>query len=240
MIGGSGTYSLQQYSESANVSGLNNQGTAGANGFFSRRLGLSQYVGIRYQFSKYVTHPNDSYTLTNILSGFYTFYFTRSFSLSIQGGPEHYTAWGAATPSQGSWTPAVEASLGWQTLRTNVSASYSHIVSGAGGLIGTYQSDMASLNGRLALSRMWSVGANVGYSSFNNVNSSTVATYGTGGNTIFGGVHLDRRITERVSAEAGYGHFYEDYPGIPSASTYPNSNRADISITYQFNRPLGR
>ncbi len=240
MIGGRGTYSFQQYSQSANVSGLNNQGTAGAQGFFSRRLGRSQYVGIRYQFSKYVTHPVDSYTLTHTLSAFYTFYFTRSFSFSILGGPEHYTTWSGTTPSQGYWTPAVEASFGWQTLRTNVSASYSRIVSGAGGLIGTYQSNVAGVNGSLALSRMWSVGANVGYSLFNNVNSSTAATYGTGGNTIFGGVHLARRITERVSAEAGYGHFYEDYPGIQSASTYPNSNRADISIMYQFNRPLGR
>jgi hypothetical protein len=240
MIGGSGTYGFQQFSESANVSGLNNQGTAGAQGFFSRRLGRSQYVGARYQFSKYVTHPVDTYTLTHTLVGFYTFYFTRSFSFSVLGGPERYTTWSPTTPSQGSWTPAVEASFGWQTLRTNVSASYSRLVSGAGGLIGTYESDMAGVNARFTLSRVWSVGGNVGYSLFSNVNSSTVAAYGTGGNTIFGGVHVDRRITERVTAEAGYGHFYQDYPGIPAASTYPNSNRADISIMYQFNRPLGR
>ncbi len=240
MIGASGTYYLLKYSGSESFLGLNNQGTAGAHGFFSRRLGSSQYVGVRYQFSKYVTQPYESYTLTHTLSGFYTFYFTRSFSFSVMGGPERYTTWSATTPNQESWTPAVEASFGWQAKRSNVSASYSRIVSGAGGLIGTYQSNMANLSGRIELSRVWNVSANASYSLFSNVNSTTFATYGTGGNTIFGGVHLGRRITERLSAEAGYSHFYEEYSSIQSASTYPNSNRADISIMYQFNRPLGR
>jgi hypothetical protein len=240
MIGGSGTYYLQQFSESADVSGLSNQGAAGANGFFSRRFGRSQYVGVRYQFSKFVTHPFDTYSVTNTVFGFYTFYFTRSFSLSILGGPEHYTTWSPATPSQGSWTPAVEASFGWQTPRTNITAAYSHIVAGVGGLIGTYQSDIASMTGRLALSRRWNLGANLNYSLFNNVNANPGVAYGTPGNSFFGGVYLDRQITERVSAQAGYGYFHEDYPGIPSASTYPNSNRVNISIMYQFNRPLGR
>jgi hypothetical protein len=240
MIGGSGSYSFQQYSQSAYVSGLNNEGTAEANGFFSRRLGRSQYVGTTYQFSKFVTHPVETYTMTDTLSGFYTFYFTQSFSFSILGGPEHYTTWSATSPTQGAWTPAVQASFGWQTLRTNLVASYAHIVSGAGGLIGTYHSDVAALSGRLALSRTWDVGANLNYARFNNVNSSSAVANETGGNSIFGGMSLDHRITERVYAQAGYGHVHENYAGIPAASTYPDSNRASISIMYQFNRPLGR
>jgi hypothetical protein len=238
MIGGSGSYSFQQFSQSA--SGLNNEGSAGANGFFSRRIGGSHYVGVTYQFSKFVTHPTDTYTLTHIIFGFYTHYFTRSFSFSILGGPEHYTTWGAGAPSQTDWTPAVQGSFGWQTLRSNVTASYSHVVSGAGGLIGTYHSDMASLSGRHSLSRSWNVGANVSYGLFNNVNDGAAAVYGTGGKTIFGGVSLDRRLTERLNAQVGYGHFHQDYPGVPAASTSPDSNRVNVSINYEFNRPLGR
>jgi hypothetical protein len=240
MIGGSGSYSFQQFSESASVTGLNNEDTAGASGFFSRRIAGAHYAGVMYQFSKFVTHPVSTYTLTDTLFGFYTYYFSRSFSLSILGGPERYTTWSATTPSQGAWTPAVQGSFGWQTIRMNIAASYSHIVSGAGGLIGTYHSDTAGLSGRFAFSRMWDVGANMGYSMFNNVNPNSAAVYGTGGNSIFGGVYLDHRITERVNAQAGYGHFHESYASIPGASTYPDSNRASISILYQFNRPLGR
>src|ERR1700759_1895489 len=68
MIGASGSYSLQQFSESA--SGLNNEGSTGASGFFSRRIAGTHYVGATYQFTKFVTHPVDTYTLTHILFGF--------------------------------------------------------------------------------------------------------------------------------------------------------------------------
>jgi len=240
MIGASGSYSFQKYSESTNVTGLNNEGTAGSSGFFSRRVGGPNYVGVTYQFSKFVTHPIDTYTLTHTLLGFYTYYFTRSFSVSILGGPEHYTNWGATGPSQGAWTPAVVGSFGWQTLRANVAASYSHLVSGTGGLIGTYHSDLADLRGRLALSRKWSAGADVNYSRFDSVSSNLGVAYGTGGNSILGAISLDHPITEKLIVEAGYGHLHQYYAGIASASTYPDSNRANISIMYQFNRPLGR
>jgi hypothetical protein len=238
MIGASGSYSFQQFSDSG--SGLNNEGTAGASGFFSRRFGGSHYVGATYQFSKFVTHPVDTYTLTHIVFGFYTYYFTRSFSVSILGGPEHYNTWGTGAPSQTAWTPAIQGSFGWQTLRTNVAANYAHLVSGAGGLIGTYHSDTASLSARHALSRTWSVGANVTYGLFDNVNESAAAVYGTGGKTIFGGAYLDHQFKERLVAELGYSHYHQDYPAIPSASSSPDSNRVNVSISYQFSRPIGR
>jgi hypothetical protein len=240
MIGASGSYALQEFSGPVEVTGLNNEGSTGVSGFFNRRIAGSHYLGATYQFSKFVTHPVSTYTLTQTIFGFYTYYFTKSCSFSVLGGPEHYTFWGAQTPKQGAWTPAIQFSLGWQNLRTNIAANYSHVVSGAGGLIGTYHSDMAGLSGRFALSRMWGLGANVSYGLFNNVNSSASVVYGNGGNSIFGGVSVDRRITDRLNAQAGYGHFHQDYPGISGASTSPDSNRANISIMYSFNRPLGR
>jgi hypothetical protein len=238
MIGGSGSYSLQQFSES--VSGLNNEGTAGASGFFSRRIEGSHYVGVRYQFSKFVTHPVDTYTLTHILFGFYTHYFTPSFSFSILGGPENYTTWGAGTQSESAWTPAVQGSFSWQNALTNVTAAYSHIVSGAGGLIGTYHSDIIGVSARRALSRTWNLGANVNYSRYDNVNTGAAAVYGTGGNSIYGGVDVDHRFTERLNGQIGYSRFHQDYTGTPFASNYPDSNRVNVSIMYGFSRPLGR
>ena len=240
MIGASGSYSFQNFSESGAASGLNNEGIAGASGFFSRRIAGAHYIGATYQFSKFVTHPVNSYTLTQTLFGFYTYYFTQSFSLSILGGPEHYDVWGAGTPSQSAWTPAVQCSFGWQTLRANLAANYSHIVSAAGGLIGTYHSDLVGVSGRYALSRKWNLGAAVNYSLFDNVNSTAAVVYGTGGNSLFGGVYVSRQITERVTAQAGYGHFHQFYGSIQSASTNPDSNRANVSISYEFNHPLGR
>ena len=240
MVGASGSYSFQNFSGAGGASGLSNGGAAGASGFFSRRIAGSHYVGLTYQFSKFISHPIDTYTVTNTLFAFYTHYFNRSFSISLLGGPEHYTFWSAGTPSQGAWTPAVQCSFGWQTNRANVTANFAHIVGGTGGLLGTYHSDLLGVSSRFAVSRKWNVGADVNYSRFDIVNPSASAAYGNGGNSIFGGVYAERQITERVSAQAGYGHFHQLYAGVPAASANPDSNRANVSISYQFSRPLGR
>ena len=239
MVGASGSYTIFRYSDLSTVPGLDNAGTASASAFFSRRLSRSQYVGATYQFSKIVTHPVATYTVTNAVFGFYTIYLTRNFSFSILGGPQHYTTWAPTVPKQEAWTPAVEGSFGWQTYRSNVVASYSHIVSGAGGLIGAYHANLAGLSARLTFARNWSIGTSGDYSQFSNA-TPAVFVNNTGGHTLSGSASLGHRITERVNAEAGYAHFHQSYPHIPIAAAFPDSNRVYGSITYQFARPIGR
>ncbi len=241
MIGASGSYSFLQYSGNSYIEELSNQDTTSGNAFLSRRFGRS-YAGATYQFSKFVTHPYGSYTLSNTVFGFYTHYFTRTFSISVLGGPEHYTSWTEEMPTKSSaWTPAIQASIGWQVARANLSANYAHVVSGAGGLIGTFHSDTASLSGRLLLSRYWSTGAHLDYSHYVNVNGSTPVefAYYTGGDSITGGVDVQRRITDSLSMAAGYQHLYRSYPGL-TTNAPEDSDRGHISVSYHFNRPLGR
>jgi hypothetical protein len=238
MIGGSGSYSFLHYSEGPQAAGLNNENTTGAIGFYSRRIAPSEYVGVAYQFSKFITHPVDTYTLTHSVFGFYTHYFTRNFSFSILAGPEHYSAWSPTVPKQASWTPAVQGSFGWQGIRKNLGASFTHIVSGASGLSGTFQADMANMNGRLMFSPTWSAGADVEYSLLSTVNPALFAY--PGGHTIGGGVDVQHRITDALSAAIGYGHFHQSYSNITAVSVSPDSNRVYFSVSYGFHRPLGR
>jgi hypothetical protein len=238
MIGGSGSYTLLHYTDASQVPGLNDGDTTGAIGFYSRRIAPSEYVGVAYQFSKFTTRPVQTYTLTNSVLGFYTHYFTESFSFSILAGPEHYTAWTPSVQKQESWTPAVQGSFGWEANRKSLSASFSHMVSGAEGLSGTYRANMASLNGGYLFSPTWSAGAHVEYSLLESINSDLYAY--PGGHTVGGGVELQHRITERLSAEIGYGHFHQSYEGIAAGSVSPDSNRVYFSVNYGFHRPLGR
>lgn len=240
MIGGDASYSILRYSSPSDVPGLDDANTTGSSGFFSRRLTRSQYAGAVYQFAKIVTHPTDTYTVTNTIFGFYTIYLTKNFSFSVLGGPEHYTSWASTFSRQGSWVPAVEGSFGWRTIRSNVSAAYSHVVSGAGGVIGTYHANISSLDAGVALSRRWSVGASADYALLGNVNAASIAFAYGGGHTIAGTAYLQRKVTEKLDVKAGYSHFHQSYANIPIAASFPDSNRGYVSISYQFNRPLGR
>jgi hypothetical protein len=241
MVGASGSYSHLQYSNQTSTTGLNESGVTSASAFYNRRLSRSQYVGVVYEFSKGVTHPDATYTVTNAIQGFYTYYFTRSFSVSILGGPEDYTTWAPLVPHKNSWTPAVQGSFGWQISRASISANYSYIVSGAGGLSGTYRATLANVNARASLARTWTVSGNTSYSNFDSVLPSEANSgFGVGGRTISAGASVEHRLTARMSVNGGYQYFHEDYPDVVIASKFPNSNREYISISYQFDHPLGR
>jgi hypothetical protein len=239
MVGGNGSYTFSTFSNAAESQGLNGGDLAGAGAFYSRRLAPSQYIGVTYQFEKFVTHPVETYTTTHTVFGFYTHYFTKSFSLSILAGPEEYDSWSPTFVKQGHWIAAGQGSFGWQTLRTNLVASFTHNVSGAAGFIGAYHADMVSLSGRLQFSRTWNIGVNGNYSFLNPVNSEPTVS-GPGGHTITGGADLQHGITERINAAVGYQRFHESYANIPAVSSFPDSNRVYVSLSYGFHRPLGR
>jgi hypothetical protein len=236
MIGASGSYSFLQYTDHFANTGLNDGNTTGAMGFYNRRIARSEYVGAEYQFSKFVTHPIETNAITHSVFGFYTHYFTSSFSFSILAGPEHYSLWQPAVAKAEAWTPAGQGNLEWQTARTNLSATYSHMVSGASGLAGAFHSDTGTLDGRAMLSRTWSVGLNGQYSLLKSIEASQYA----GGHSLSATVDVQHRITEGLGVAAGYGHIHESYAAVAAASFAPDSNRIYVSVNYEFHRPLGR
>ncbi len=54
MIGGGGTYAVQDYPNPSQAAGLSNSDTRGASAFYNLRLSQSQYVGITYQYSRMI------------------------------------------------------------------------------------------------------------------------------------------------------------------------------------------
>jgi hypothetical protein len=240
MVGVNGSYSFLQFSGHSFLPILSDQDTAGGNAFYSRRFGKS-YAGATYQLSKYVTHPFGSYTLSHTVFGFYTHYFTRTISISLLGGPEHYTSWTETTPKSSAWTPAAQGSIGWQVRRGNLAANFAHVVSGAGGLIGTFHSDTGGLRARMMFTRKWSGGVHAEYSHYSNLSSvPSQFAYFPGGNSISGGVEVARTIRESLAFQAEYLHLHQNYGNVTTSSSLQDSNQASIGISYQFNRPLGR
>ncbi len=239
MIGGRGNFGFVHYPKAGDSTGLYNSKTSQGSGFYSRRLSRGQYIGGIYQYSNTVTDPVETHTTTNGFNVFYTIFVSRTVSLSVMGGPQHYTSLQPPFPESSAWAPNVTGSVGWQTPRTNLAATYTRAVTGGGGLLGTFKSDTASASAQWEMTRTWSSGVGFDYSK--RTSATPIFTVANeGGRSISGTISVRHRLTERLSAHAGYSHFNQSYGGISSLSQFPDSNRVFLSIAYNFTRPLGR
>ena len=241
MIGAGGNYAISRYQNVTASSGLNNSDSSGASAFWNRRLSRGQYLGAIYEFSRITTQPVRTTTDVHTAYGFYTIYMTPRISFSVLAGPQHVDSRDAASGVNSlSWYPAVQASAGFQTTRTNFAVNYARVVAGAFGLAGAYRSDVANADIRQQLSRAWNIGANGNYALFKNV-TPEISNLNPGGHTVTGTASLRHNFGEQLVVEAGYSRFHQSYTntGI-NRLLYPDCNREFGSVTYQFHRPLGR
>jgi len=141
-------------------------------------------------------------------------------------------------PPQRGWTPAAGASMGWQARSTNIALSYSHIISGGGGLAGAVRMDGANLSIRQQMTRTLS-GSLVGGYVQNDLLSSLLAV-GDNGHTILGTASLQRQVGQHFDVQLGYTRLHQVYSGVAVLAATPNTNREFVSFSYQFSRPLGR
>jgi hypothetical protein len=241
MIGAGGNYSLVNYPNPAQAAGLSNSNSYGGSGFYNRRLSSTQYMGVNYQYTKMNSSASlgSSDTQVNTIYSFYTLYLAHSLSLSISGGPQHFGVSGGQLPASASWTPAINASMGWQRSRTNLAASYARTVNGAGGLLGAFQSTTGNASVRWQVARNWTVGSSAAYMIFKNVTPLATAP-NQGGHSITGIATMQHPIGPHFTAEIGYSRLHQSYNTVPAVSADPDSDHAYVSISYQFARPLGR
>ena len=239
MISGGGSYSIVHFKNAGQSAGLYNSDGVGANFSFNRRLTPRNYLGASYRYSWISTSPVDSTTATDAVYGFYTYYLSQRLTLSVLGGPQYYSSSQPPNPTTSAWTPSVVGSASYRTVRANITGSYTRIVTGGGGLLGAYHSNIGALSTRWLFSRTWSGGVSGSYGNYNSA-TPLYTTYNAGGHSWIVTASVQHSLGERVNAEAGYSHFHQSYAGIPAAAEFPDSNRVYFSISYQYRRPLGR
>jgi hypothetical protein len=205
------------------------------------------YIGATYQYQRLVAYPTagQDETQTHALLFFYTLYATSRFSLSFFGGPQYSDTvqpplppLQLQLPATRAWTPAAGGSMSWQGRLTNVALSYSHIISGGGGLMGAVKMDSASASIRQQLARRLS-GSVAGMYAQNDVVGSALGA-NTNGHTVSGTASLQQEVGQHINVQLGYTRLHQDYSGVAVLAATPNTNRESISISYQFSRPLGR
>ena len=243
MVGVSGTFTNLYYPNPAEVSGLYNSDSAGGSVFCSRRLLSKYYVGASYQYqniSAYQAGANaNTQTQTQTIFGFLTVSFTPTLSLSVSSGPQHSDTIQVPLPASRSWSPMLTASFSWRGQRTSLAASYARIVTGGGGLVGAYHSNIANVSGSWQLSRTWSAGLSASYSAYNNL-SPLLLVASPGGHTLSGSLAFSHPLGDHLSLQLGYTRVQQSYGGVTAISAVPETNREFLSISYQFTRPLKR
>jgi hypothetical protein len=243
MVGGTGGYSKQSYGDQSQAAGLSNSSSGSGSFFYSQRLSRSQYVGFQYQYARsldILPALGQSTTETQAFTPFYAIYFTRTFSLSFSGGPQHINSVEPAPYSDFiSWVPTASAAIGWQGTRASFSAGYSRSVWELPGLFGAQDSTNSNANVRWLITRTLSVGANANYEIQKSV--GPVAQVGSeSGHTVSGSVSAGRAISEHLQLSFGYNRMHQSYGGIATIVRDPNSDQAYASVSYRFTRPLGR
>jgi len=244
MVGVNGTFSYLHYPNPAQVPGLYDSSSQGGSAFYAFRISKMHYVGANYQYERLVSSPpvGQNETQTHAVLLFYTLYPTSSFSISFFGGPQHYDlvqppVLGLPAQQQVSaaWTPAAGGSASWQGRLTNIALTYSHIISGGGGLVSAVKMDTVSAAIQRQLTRRLSGSITGGYSQ-NDILASTVSS----GHTILGNVSLQQEVGQHINLHVGYTRLHQVYNNVAVLATTPDTNREYISISYQFSRPLGR
>ena len=246
MIGASGTFTNMYYLDSAEVPGLYDSNSQGGSAFYAHRISKMHYIGATYQYQRLLSYPSHgtNETQTQSLLLLYTLYATPRFSISFFGGPQYANigpqfAEGILLPlpASQSWHPQAGASLSWQGRLSSVAVSYSHMISGGGGLIGAVQMDSASASIRQQLARTLSGSLSGGYAQ-NDVLASVAAA--NNGHSLFGTASVQQTFGQHLNVQLGYTRLHQSYSGVAILATAPNTNREFISIAYQFSRPLGR
>jgi hypothetical protein len=246
MVGANGTFSNLHYPNQSQVPGLFDSSSQGGSVFYSFRVSKMHYLGATYQYQRLMSYPTagQDETQTHALLFFYTLYATSKFSLSFFGGPQHSDTVQPPQPpllrqpEVRAWAPAAGSSMSWQGRLTNVALSYSHIISGGGGLMGAVKMDSGSASIRQQLTRRLSGSILSGYAQ-NNVLGTALAA-ATNGHSIQGSASLQQEFGQHINVQLGYTRLHQNYSGVAVLAATPNTNREFISITYQFSRPLGR
>ena len=243
MIGVSGSFGNLRFPNPAEATGLYNSNSAAGSAFYSRSLRDKYQVGVNYQYQNFGSYPASTqsdtsiHTQTQTVFLFLTINLKPTLSLSFSAGPQHYTATQSPFPVVQSWSPLTMASVSWQGERTSLAASYSRIVTSAGGLNGTFQSNSASATARWQVSRTWSTGISASYQVYKNLTPSfTVSS--PGGHSLLGTVSVTHSLGEHLSAQGGYSWGRQNYSGSTVISNLPDTNRVFVSLSYQFTRPL--
>jgi len=246
MVGGSGTSDLLTYN---NVDGgpgvqLIDSRSEGGEFFYTRRLFPKQWIGLTYSYQRFTFSGGVEESDAHTALLFYTISIQRHLTLSLYGGAAYAMTDGEIAvlrsvtipASSNQWLPNEGFTLEWQGLHTGMSASFSRGLSGGGGLFGTADRYNGACTVHHQFRPHWSANAGFSYDNDRPINLASGPEF----RTVAGNVGLEHQLGEHLDFGATYSRVHQIYAGLTAAELFPDHNRAFLSVSYLFHRPLGR
>jgi hypothetical protein len=232
-----------------------NSGTGSV--YIQHRVYGNNWLGITGTFQRIVTSGGVKEGADNpSLQIFYTFAPSAHTSLSLFGGPSYFSSQAETSililgvpipvtiPTKG-WGEQGGATAGWRGPRTSLSATYMHRVSDGGGLSGAVSSDSATGNFRRQLTEKWTANMSLIYGH----NTSESILFGGTFKRISGTANLNWLMSDHFSMAFSFArdHLDSSFNNLAGTGAAPttvtnqtlDNNRAWVSISYNFTRPLG-
>jgi hypothetical protein len=237
MVGVTGNSSILRYLNQSQAPGLYDSTGYGVGGYYTHRFGRN-YLGVNYLFQDFTTETLQLTTKTDSVYGSYTFYLKPNLSLSAFGGPQYSDTSGPGTAPINKWSPAGGGSVSWQGEQTSFAATFSRRITDGGGLPGAVTATSVNASFRAQLTRTLTGSIGAGYSS--NTALDPAFQSQSNGNSASATAGLQRAFGEHWNGSVGYLYLHQSYNNIPVINTAPNQSQVTISVSYQFERPLGR
>lgn len=240
VVGLGGTYYFSNFDNTSGGSQLQNTRMARGMAFYNHRISPKNWLGANYSAQSYSFSPSSDKTFVNSVQGSLTMLLKPNMQLVAFGGAQfsHTTTHFLLFPiSFDQVTPLEGANFTWNGQRTSSTVQAWHRVSDGGGLQAAVQSSMVEASIRRQFLRRTGMEFTFTYSS----NNPLTRNSGMSAYELFsGGVSVDHQLMQHVSLRVGYARDYQDQSTASINNTVANHNRAWISLSYGFERPLGR
>ena len=252
-IGASGTSYVSHYRDAPEGTSLVDSNSQQAEAFYNYRISQGSSIGATYRFQRLIFSPVSDMTLVHSVLATYTLQLQpANVTLSIFAGPQHIEAGAQLTSPSGTlpvsgepavvfqkfWSATTGGSLNWNGQRTSFLAEAARTASDGGGLLAAVQLTMADAAVRRQLTQMLTVQLGGAYGL-----SDPLAITSHGYSALknaSGSFAISRRLGTSISLTAGYSYVYQLQQNTAPGVTNVHHNRAWVSVSYAFTRPLGR
>jgi hypothetical protein len=247
LVGASGGYYFVNYGAvegtSGQTYGLIDSRSWNTDGFYAHRFASRHWFGFSYNFQRLMFDPA-LHTDVQRLLAFYSVSYGSHMSFSLWAGPEQAKSLGSASlpgangrlASTAHWNGAGGVAWSWEGTQTGLSLGYTRQTTDGGGLMESVRMQSVTGDVRRRLTQRWTASLGALYGINKPLGLSTVTT---GIRTLSGNAGFDYQMTDHLGFGLRYGRDQQKYADVtPSVSV--NRNRAWISMSYSFSRPLGR